>query len=177
MPSENLSVAPHSAEILFESIDAEAAQRVIESHVQPWGLKGGEAIIVGGAALAARGIRDFHDIDVVVPKPIFDNIIRSDYQLSGMEKTVIVDYDEIVVRFVGAGYRSLDVVRPDGFIKYCPCRDWGSFYESSEELGSGLRYLSLATMREWKQRLMESGVATPQDMADLSLLEDHVARS
>jgi len=56
-------------------------RRDVLSEIRNLKLPAGEYIVVGGAALAARGIRDTDDIDIVVTQSLFAELERAGWAL------------------------------------------------------------------------------------------------
>lgn len=119
-------------------------------------LPRGQYVVVGGAALAARGIRETRDIDLVVTPELFEELERVGWQRKTRPNgKPALKHGNIEVH--------LDV-------------NCGAFARSTQwllqhcEYVSGVPLIDLGTLRNFK-----SSYGRPKDAEDLRLIEQHLA--
>ncbi len=119
------------------------------------GLPGGQYVVCGSAAMAARGLRPAGDIDLVVAYELYAHLKRS-----GWEERSFPGTDRPRALFHGpfdaATGWSVGAFRPD------PAR-----LIADAEVIDGIAFVPLAAVAEWKR-----ACGRPKDLADLDLIAE-----
>lgn len=125
----------------------------IADRVLKFGVPKEDIVVVGGGLLDALGLRESHDLDVMVRPEVFDALKKSG------------DYDT-------------GISGDDEYCRKDEVEVWGTWYgETFDEVANGavvhdgVRYLSPEKIIEFKQ-----AKARPKDLADIELLKEYYDR-
>lgn len=136
--------------------EAPLDREAVLAEIRALGLPPDRYVVVGGAALAVRGIRDTADIDLVVTPSLFGELERR-----GWRRKVRPDGKPGLQHGHAEAY--LDV-NCDAF-----SRSIEQLREKAEHL-DGVPFVDLETLRGFK-----AGYGRPKDLRDLELIEEHLA--
>jgi uncharacterized protein (TIGR00730 family) len=119
------------------------------------GLPGGQYVVCGSAAMAARGLRPAGDIDLVVAPELYAQLKRSGWEersFPGTDRPFALHHGP----FDAATGWSVGTFRPD------PAR-----LIAAAEMIDGIAFVPLADVAAWKR-----ACGRPKDLADLDLLAE-----
>jgi len=128
-------------------------------------LQPGEYIVIGSGILDAMGIREAHDVDMVVSQEVYDKL-----KTSGFKELKVILHDSEKKKILTKGDYEICTYWEDGRGKLY----LDDLLKESQEVG-GVTFVSLEMLRNWKK-----WAGREKDLRDIKLIStelDKVAKN
>ncbi len=121
-------------------------------------LPEGQYIVVGSGPLAAKGIRESHDFDILVTWDLWTKL-KQKYPLSKTEPVENIDLGDIQILGHGSMFRRENIATIDEIM-------------STAEIIDGVKFLNLKLLKQFK---LDEG--REKDLKDVELIDNYIAQA
>jgi hypothetical protein len=115
-------------------------------------------VIVGSGALGARGIRESHDLDILVTKELWQKL-RLTYELTKIKPVENIDIGDIQILGHGSMFRSLDIASVEEIIK-------------TADIIFDHKFINLNLLKKFKQK-----EGREKDINDVGLIDKYLSNN
>lgn len=128
--------------------------KILIDQLKALDLPEGEFVVVGSAAMAARGIREAKDLDVLVSSKLWEVLARK-YPVS-QKACMYISVGDVELLGPGSMYRDPEIITTDDVI-------------GTAEIIDGIPYINLGILKRVKKWR-----ADPKDFRDIELIDKYL---